>query len=204
MLCREGAYVVPGDKCGPVSECCAGVGTYVFKDFVVSHALGRVKVSHSLSEKLPTLSVEANDAAGAAVSTESASGRELALAIGDEVLCKVKRLNPRFASVDIVCKGTSPLVKEFAGIVRVQDVRASEIDKVSILTSFRPGDIIRAEVISLGESHSLLLSTAKVHLGVLHAKSAAGQAMVPISWDSMQCPVTKTKEQRKVARPLDS
>ena len=45
--------------------------------------------------------------------------------------------------------------------------------QVNILTSFRPGDIVRAEVISLGESQSLLLSTAKDHLGVLHAKAQA-------------------------------
>jgi len=54
-----------------------------------------------------------------------------ALSIGDEVLCRVKRLNPRYASCDISCKGNSPLIKEFLGIIRVQDVRATEIDKVS-------------------------------------------------------------------------
>lgn len=31
---------------------------------------------------------------------------------------------------------------------RQQDVRATEIDKVDVHTSFRPGDIIRAEVVS--------------------------------------------------------
>jgi exosome complex component CSL4 len=31
---------------------------------------------------------------------------------------------------------------------RQQDVRATEIDKVDMYTSFRPGDIIRAEVVS--------------------------------------------------------
>ena len=32
---------------------------------------------------------------------------------------------------------------------RVQDVRATEKDKVKIFTSFRPGDIVRAQVVCL-------------------------------------------------------
>lgn len=39
---------------------------------------------------------------------------------------------------------------------------------------FRPGDIVRAEVLSLGDSRSYYLSTSKNHLGVVYAKSAAG------------------------------
>ena len=31
---------------------------------------------------------------------------------------------------------------------RLQDVRATEIDKVDMLSSFRPGDIVRAHVVS--------------------------------------------------------
>ena len=72
---------------------------------------------------------------------------------------------------------------------------------MTILSSFRPGDIVRAEVISLGESQSLLLSTAKENLGVVHATSPDGNPMVPISLTEFQCPVSKRKEPRKVAKP---
>jgi exosome complex component CSL4 len=44
------------------------------------------------------------------------------------------------------------------------------------------------------------LSTAKNELGVVFAKSLAGATMIPISWDTMQCPKTKMKEFRKVGR----
>lgn len=55
-----------------------------------------------------------------------------------------------------------------------QDVRATEKDKVKIYNSFRPGDIVRAEVISLGDARHYMLSTAKNELGVIFATSVAG------------------------------
>jgi exosome complex component CSL4 len=84
----------------------------------------------------------------------------------------------------------------------VQDVRATDRDKVKIYNSFRPGDIIRAEVISLGDARSYYLSTAKNELGVIFAKSVAGETMIPISWQEMQCPRTKVIEYRKCAKPF--
>ncbi len=39
---------------------------------------------------------------------------------------------------------------------------------------FRPGDIVLAEVLSLGDARSYFLTTAKNELGVVHAKSLAG------------------------------
>lgn len=54
---------------------------------------------------------------------------------------------------------------------------------------------------SLGDARSYYLSTAKTELGVTFARSAtSGTAMIPISWQEMQCPVTKMKELRKVAK----
>ena len=44
---------------------------------------------------------------------------------------------------------------------------------------------MRAEVISLGEAQSLLLSTAKDSLGVLEARSEQGEAMVAVSDEEM-------------------
>uniref|UniRef100_I3M874 Exosome component 1 n=4 Tax=Marmotini TaxID=337730 RepID=I3M874_ICTTR len=73
--------------------------------------------------------------------------------------------------------------------------------KVEIYKSFRPGDIVLAKVISLGDAQSnYLLTTAENELGVVVAHSESGVQMVPISWCEMQCPKTHTKEFRKVAR----
>ncbi len=57
-----------------------------------------------------------------------------------------------------------------------------------------------AEIISLGDSRSYYMSTAKNELGVVLAHSAAGVAMTPVSWQEMECPVTKSRELRKVAK----
>ena len=59
---------------------------------------------------------------------------------------------------------------------RVQDIRATEKDKVQVYRSFRPSDVVLAEVISLGDARSYYLSTARNELGVIFAESEAGAA----------------------------
>ena len=57
---------------------------------------------------------------------------------------------------------------EFSGIVRQQDVRKTEIDKVIMEESFVPGDVVRCKVLAKGEGRSLVLATnEKIHLGVV-------------------------------------
>lgn len=85
---------------------------------------------------------------------------------------------------------SKPCTETYQGIVRVQDVKDTDPEKVQIYKSFRPGDVVRAQVISLGDSRFYYLSTAKSNLGVIFGESAAGHAMIPISWDEMICPKT--------------
>ena len=63
-------------------------------------------------------------------------------------------------------------------ICRKDDVRATEKDKVEMYKCFRPGDIIMARVISLGDAQSYLLSTAENECGVIVATSEAGEFLV--------------------------
>ena len=96
-------------------------------------------------------------------------------------------------------------------------MRAGERDKVEIYKSFRPGDVIMAKVLSLGDAQSYYLTTSENELGVVFAKSVAGKLacsehvrptltalsgapMVAVSWCEMQCEQTGAKEWRKVAR----
>ncbi len=64
------------------------------------------------------------------------------------VLCKVTRITPRQATVAILVVGETVLDGEWQGLIRVQDVRATEKDRVKIFESFRPGDVVRAIVVS--------------------------------------------------------
>lgn len=181
--------VAPGDRLGRVTEVQAGAGTYVRDQHVHASLVGlRVVTPAPDGGGLPTVSVARREA-GVAVPF-----------VGCVVTAKVTKINPRFAQVQILCVGRHPVKESFSGVIRKADIRAHEVDKVEVEASFRPGDVVRAEVISLGGSRSYFLSTAKNELGVVAATSEAGHPMVPISWEHMQCPVTLVKESRKVAK----
>ena len=87
-------------------------------------------------------------------------------------------------------------------MIRQQDIRATEIDKVKVSESFRVGDVVRARCISLGDERAYYLSTAGNELGVVMAGSEGGNQMVPVSWREFQDEVTGGRERRKVAKPV--
>lgn len=75
--------------------------------------------------------------------------REVLPQVGNAVLCRVTRINPRQAVAAILVCGDTVLEAEWQGVIRVQDVRATEKDRVKIYESFRPGDIVRASVVRI-------------------------------------------------------
>ncbi|KAH7106708.1 hypothetical protein BKA62DRAFT_825349 [Auriculariales sp. MPI-PUGE-AT-0066] len=119
------------------------------------------------------------------------------------VLGTVVRLSPLQAVLSITVVDGVPLPhgEDFQGVVRAQDVRATEKDKVKIAECFRGGDVVRGIVISLGDARSYFLSTARNDLGVIFATSEAGATMEPVSWQEMRCPKTGQVEKRKCAKP---
>ncbi|XP_057999381.1 uncharacterized protein LOC110668173 [Hevea brasiliensis] len=94
---------------------------------------------------------------------------------GYVVIARVTKVMAKMASADIMCVGPKSVREKFTGIIRQKDVRATEIDKVNMHLSFRPGDIVRALVLSLGDARAYYLSTAKNELGVVSADSTAGK-----------------------------
>lgn len=73
--------------------------------------------------------------------------------------------------------------------------------QVVIEESFRPGDIVLAQVLSLGDARSYFVGTARADLGVLHGIADTGETMAPMSAEWMQVPATGVREKRKVAKP---
>lgn len=122
---------------------------------------------------------------------------------GSVILGTITRLTPLQATIAIsVVDGLAlPAGEEFQGIIRVQDIRATEKDKVKVAESFRGGDVVRGVVISLGDARSYYITTARNDLGVIFATSEAGATMQPISWLEMRCPKTGSIERRKCAKP---
>ncbi|KAG8435423.1 hypothetical protein GDO86_013385 [Hymenochirus boettgeri] len=179
---------VPGERLCSLEECAPGNGTYCKHGYIFASLSGYV-LKKSDNGLMPIISVVRE--------TDS----HLLPDVGSVVTCKVMSINSRFAKVQIMYIGSTPLRNTFRGTIRKEDIRATEKDKVEVYKSFRPGDIVMAKVISLGDIQSnYLLSTAENELGVIVAHSEAGATMVPISWCEMQCPKTHIKEQRKVAR----
>ncbi|KAJ7597158.1 hypothetical protein C8J56DRAFT_817502 [Mycena floridula] len=119
------------------------------------------------------------------------------------VLGTVSRLSPlqAFVNISVVDGIPLPQGEEFTGVIRSQDIRATEKDKVKLADCFRSGDVVRGVVISLGDSRSYFLSTCSNNLGVIFAESEAGNTMVPISWQEMRDPITGKLEKRKCAKP---
>lgn len=56
--------------------------------------------------------------------------------------------------------------------------------------------------ISLGDQSNYYITTAKNELGVIMARSEAGNVMVPVSWREFRDPVVGGVESRKVAKPF--
>ncbi|TFK41041.1 hypothetical protein BDQ12DRAFT_678785 [Crucibulum laeve] len=119
------------------------------------------------------------------------------------VLGSVTRLSPLQAMISISVVDGVPLPpgEEFTGVIRTQDVRATEKDRVKISDCFRGSDVVRGTVLSLGDARSYFVSTARNDLGVIFATSEAGATLEPVSWQEMRCPKTGRIEQRKCAKP---
>lgn len=140
----------------------------------------------------------------AMVSISRPSG-DLPPEVGTTVLGKITRTTPRQATLSILAlgdTGNAVLKEPFPALIRQQDIRATELDKVKVNECFRVGDVVRAVVISLGDERAYYLSTSKNELGVVMAMSEGGNQMFPVSWREFQDSVTGTREQRKVAKTV--
>lgn len=162
-MAQATSIAVPGQLLGPLSEYQPGPGTHVHNSNLFASILGPVrklnppkpagpqkrltKITPAAPVALPTLSIERNISA----STQHGGSKgkaEILPEVTSTVLCRVTRITPRQAQVAILVVGETVLDGEWQGLIRVQDVRATEKDKVKIFESFRPGDIVRAVVVS--------------------------------------------------------
>lgn len=162
------SIALPGQLLGPANKYRPGPGVHLHESNLYSSLLGAVTVSQptttssTSAQKGPpkrltkiTASLRSNDTAYNELPTLSVSReatkrqREVLPQVGNLVLCRVTRITPRQAVVAILVCGDTVLEAEWQGVIRVQDVRATEKDRVKVYESFRPGDIVRASVVSL-------------------------------------------------------
>jgi len=200
MRLEIGSKVAPGDRICSARQVRPGAGTYIRSGHIFASAVGKLVVTSPNDGKEPPH----------VSSVELEQGRQYAssqiLAVGQTVLGKVVRIMMQQATVEIVAADQFGNLREHhGGIIRKEDVRIGATEEVQIYESFRPGDIVLAKIISLGDSRRYYLSTADNDLGVIRAIcSKSGIAMIPISWKEMECPTSKIKEPRKCAKPKES
>jgi exosome complex component CSL4 len=232
-MAQATSIAVPGQLLGPTSEFLPGPGTHIHNSKLYASILGPVtttippkrpgpqkrltKIIPVAPTPLPTIVVERDVSAASPTDGGAKPKREVLPEVNSTVLCRVTRITPKQAAVAILVVGETVLDGDWQGLIRVQDVRATEKDRVKIFESFRPGDIVRAVVvssscgdgrrvltffqISLGDQSNYYLSTASNNLGVIMATSEAGNAMYPVSWKEYKDPETGASENRKVAKP---
>lgn len=198
------SFAVPGQVLSNLTSHQPGAGTHVADNQIFASLAGSILTAAAASKSAkPTISI-----------ASSTSNTTLPI-VGSAVLCRILRVQQRQLNAAIleIESPENPLSitpypsntddeTQFLAILRREDVRAYEKDKVVMNESFRVGDIIRATVISLGDERSYYVSTAGNEYGVVIARSDHGNAMVPVSWKEMRDVLTGRAESRKVAKPV--
>ncbi|EER06471.1 3'-5' exoribonuclease, putative [Perkinsus marinus ATCC 50983] len=126
-----------------------------------------------ISAKMGTVKVDNNR-----VMVDSPTAPFVPPSAGDVVYARVARITTQKAECIIVAdQAGRPNNCGYRGHIRVQDVRYYDIDAVAIADCFRPGDLIKCKVLSIGDSRSYLLTTSgtDASLGVVMATSANGK-----------------------------
>ena len=184
---------LPGQCLGPANANNIGTGTHIHSSHLYASIAGPLTSTPSTAKnsKAPTVSI-------------TRTSGPLLPSTGIVVLGKITRTTPRQALISILALGLTGaenvLTEALPALIRQQDIRATEIDKVKVGECFRVGDVVRAVVISLGDERSYYLSTARNELGVVMAVSEGGNQMVPVSWREFLDPVSGEREGRKVAK----
>ncbi|RHY31192.1 hypothetical protein DYB32_003690 [Aphanomyces invadans] len=146
--------VVPGQRLGKEGDYTAGSGTYVLNGNIFASVAGHVTpVLHgALNVERPTCKRIASTGV---------------LRVDDFVVAKVTKVTSSQVQVDIHAVNDVVLHEPFAGTLRKEDVRPVDIDKLQLEEMFRPGHVLKAVVLSLGDSRSYFLTTSKPGLGVI-------------------------------------
>ncbi|XP_018572159.1 exosome complex component CSL4 [Anoplophora glabripennis] len=181
LICLPGQRLCLCDKVHT-----SGQGTYERQGYIYSQLAGYVDIVEKDGLKV--------------IEVHSKGEQTVVPGQGDIVTAQVNIITHQYCKCFIKCVGNTVLRRPFRAVIRREDVRATDKDKVEIYKSFRPGDIILARVLPITEAHTYQLTTAENELGVVIAHSEHGHRMVPISWTEMQCPKTFVKELRKVAK----
>eukprot|EP01064_Diplonema_japonicum_P006883 TRINITY_DN14701_c0_g1_i1.p1 TRINITY_DN14701_c0_g1~~TRINITY_DN14701_c0_g1_i1.p1 ORF type:complete len:229 (+),score=54.89 TRINITY_DN14701_c0_g1_i1:61-687(+) len=150
-----------------------------------------------------TLSGTVELSSGQVMSVENKKSKMPIPFIGAVVLVRVVKVVGSFISVDIFTVAEKQCKTPFRGTIKAEDIKAvASIENAKIVETWRcmkPNDIVRAEIIGMGDRKSYQLSTLRDELGVVYAMSNYGHQLIATSAEEMQCVGTGQTEPRKVA-----
>jgi len=215
-MAKMPSVAIPGQLLAPISSHTAGPGTHVRDSQIYASILGPVVVLPSGAKgKQPAVLIPRDSARPQDVKSNSKRNNTLP-SVNSVVLARVTRVQQRQATCSILCvldssstvldtteflSGNSSDDLNFQALLRREDVRAVEKDRVVMNETLRVGDIIRGGIISLGDQNYYYLTIASNEFGVIIAKSEDGNPMIPVSWKEMRDEITGISEARKVAKP---
>jgi exosome complex component CSL4 len=172
--------VLPGERLGVIEEFIPNSGTYV-KDGVIYSKIVGTALMDLLSKRVSVYPL----ISGANVPTVSSIVvGQVGHAQSDNVLVRIFKL------------GSKNLSGVFTGVLHVSDVRERYVESMTEVC--KPGDIIRAKVIS-DKNQVFHLSTNDKSLGVLYAFCSICANLLEPKRHEMQCPKCGNIEKRKLA-----
>lgn len=185
---RSGRFVIPGDRIGVIEEFIAGYGTYVVDGVIYASSVGFLSI----------------DQKSRVVSIQPASQGAYFPRVGNTVVGHVWSIQTAMALIRIIKVESRFLSGFFTGIIHVSDVDVKFTEDIS--DAFKPGDVVRAKVISEA-NRTFHLSTKGENLGVILALcSKCGETLrLKGKRDKkLYCGVCGSMETRKVASDYGS
>jgi exosome complex component CSL4 len=198
------AIVSPGQVLAPTSTHIAGSGTHVYESNIIASLIGSTVTRPAASKHTkPTISIVPQTTHSLLPNVSSIVIARVIRVQARQLIASILPVSPNTSTTTLApYPTTTDDSVQYQAILRREDVRAFEKDKINMNESYRVGDIIRAAVISLGDEKNYYISTAGDEFGVVVARSSeVGNAMVPASWREMRDVITGKGEPRKVAKP---
>ncbi len=175
---KSGHLVLPGERLGVIEEFIPDSGTYVKDSVIYSKIVGRALMD--LLNKRVSVYPIVNGAVIPKVGTVVTG--QVGNAQSDNVLVRIFKV------------GNKKISGVFTGILHISDVSDRYINSMNEVC--KPGDIIRAKVIS--EKNQIYhLATQEKNLGVMYGSCSRCGALLNLEKYEMHCPKCGNIEKRK-------
>lgn len=177
---KSGQFVLPGERLGVIEEFIADAGTYIRDGVIYSKVVGRALL----------------DFPNKRVSVYQLVREVTVPKTGSIIVGQVANVQKQNAFARIYEIDKTQLSGFFSGILHVSDVQLRYVD--SMFSVCKPGDVIRAKVIS-EKNGTYHLSTKDRNLGVVYAFCSQCGYMLELRRQRMHCPRCGKIEKRKTA-----